>query len=434
MVPPPETEPRKREAVPDSDLPAPDDSGMPAADGAGMSESTGSEARVSIRVADSDMPAPEAAGISERAGNEALESIRFLTWNVHHLSDKTRKHRSMDEIVAALRNVDFVALQEIHNATETLNELCEKLDGHWDYIVSNPYVDRTNKRCSESLAFLWRTKLDGCSDDWIRCTSTTDKDGSKPVGAHVETEDGSRPAVNWFRVVPFWATFAFKGLNFVVVTCHLKFSAPTSAACSMRLHREERPRTREDGALAYADATQLEVDNLAIAHKLIREQWEKNFSGRDMLLLLMGDFNRGVGDPHKDPKKDGGAFHDLLKHCDARPLLEANMSTMVRSAHGYDNIFYSWHGDSENRPTLHGAKVVDLNVIAQGFARQIGRNTQNCVSQVSDHCPVSVAVSLKPAAEGIGKPNEALHVKLGHVKMCRDATKVLGGRPHAVAA
>jgi hypothetical protein len=202
----------------------------------------------------------------------------------------------------------------------------------------------------------------------------------------------------------------------------------------MRLHREERPRTREDGALAYADATQLEVDNLAIAHKLIREQWEKNFSGRDMLLLLMGDFNRGVGDPHKDPKKDGGAFPDLLKHCDARPLLEANISTMVRSAHGYDNIFYSWHGDSENRPTLHGAKVVDLNVIAQGFARQIGRNTHNCVSQVSDHCPVSVAVSLRPAAEGIGKPDEALHVKLGHVKMCRDATKVLGGRPHAEAA
>ena len=57
--------------------------------------------------------------------------------DLQHLSDATWEKKNASGFVEeVLGKYDLIAIQEITNATQTLDYLCEHLEGDWDYMIS----------------------------------------------------------------------------------------------------------------------------------------------------------------------------------------------------------------------------------------------------------------------------------------------------------
>lgn len=290
-------------------------------------------------------PAVESPTQPPNSSQRGVDEVRVASWNMKHLSDSTalaeHAKKDIDKIVDVLRRFDFVAIQEVTNAQTTLQTLCAKLPGRWAFVVSPKFKQLNGRKCPECTAFLWRTER-------VQFTGPTDKDGA-PSGFLVTESDTRTPAVHYWHRPPFFSSFRAGQLDFVAITCHVTFSgAPDTAqrAAFERTQDDEgeagappvasrRQQPRRGKPLDKLDGRRLEVENLAAASILIREQLAASVRGKGKnampTLLVLADFNLDSDDP---------AF-ELMDRAGLRPLVDAQGSTMVKSDHAYDNIFAS---------------------------------------------------------------------------------------------
>jgi hypothetical protein len=162
-------------------------------------------------------------------GSSAREDgrvVRLASWNVKHLSDATvlgaAAKKEFKKLVSVLQHFDFVALQEITNATQTLRLLAQELPGRWDYFVSPKILQLNGRLCPECAAYFWRA-------DRISCTGPTTGDG-RCGGFHVTEGDTRTPACHFFHRPPFFSSFKAGDLEFVAMNAHGK---PVTARCKL---------------------------------------------------------------------------------------------------------------------------------------------------------------------------------------------------------
>ena len=290
-------------------------------------------------------PAVESPTQPPDSSQRRRDELCVASWNMKHLSDSTALaedgKKDIDKIADVLRRFDFVAIQEVTNAQATLQTLCAKLPGRWAFIVSPKFKQLNGRTCPECTAFLWRTER-------VQFTGPTDKGGA-PSGFLVTESDTRTPAVHYWHRPPFFSSFRAGQLDFIAVTCHVTFSGAPDTAQRAAFERTQghegeagapsatsrRQQPRRGKPMDKLDGRRLEVENLAAASILIREQLAASVrgEGRTALptLLVLADFNLDSDDP---------AF-ELMAQAGLHPLIDAQGGTMVKSDHAYDNIFSS---------------------------------------------------------------------------------------------
>ena len=298
-------------------------------------------------------PPVESPGLPTQPSSslQRRDELRMASWNMKHLSDSTAlaegAKKDFAKLVDVLRRFDFVAIQEITNAQRTLVTLCAQLPGRWDFAVSPKFQQLNGRGCPECLAFLWRT-------DRVHFTGPVDEDG-RPKGYLVTESDTRTPAVHYWHRPPFFSSFRAGELEFVALTCHVTFSgAPETAqreafeattqldgrhddgaaASEEELTgRRQQPQRGGGQAMDKLDGRRLEVENLAAASVLLREQLARSRGRGKALptLFVLADFNLDSDDP---------AF-SVMERAGMRPLVDTAGGTMVKSSHAYDNIFSS---------------------------------------------------------------------------------------------
>ena len=378
-----------------------------------------------------------------RSDHGATAVVWVASWNMKHLSDRSALEdgakKDFGRLVAVLRRFDFVAIQEVTNAQKTLESLCAQLPGSWDFTVSPKFRQLNGRQCPECLAFLWR-------DDRIECTA------GAGAGWLVTEGDTKTPACHYWHRPPFYSSFRAAGLEFVALTCHVTFSgAPKTKQReafdrSTRREREKpRPsepepqpepepepepegrslRRRGGGGLDPLDGRRLEVENLAAASVLLREQLAARRAAdqRPPALLLLADFNLDEED----------AAFGALRQVGLTPLVHELGGTMVKSSHAYDNIWTSeleaqqaqvGVGKSLRSGTVDLAKVMETPAAegdgeaAAAMSRQKSLRSQ-AFEHLSDHKPVWVdlctTASGAPPDGGGGEGG----AKVGPIRMSR---------------
>ena len=360
-----------------------------------------------------------------RRGNE----LRVASWNMKHLSDATvfadGATKDLAKIVQILRKFDFVAIQEITNSQLTLETLCKDLPGRWAFAVSPKFQQLNDRQSPECLAFLWRA-------DRVTCTGPVDEDG-KPTG-YLVTESGTQtPAVHYWHRPPFFSSFKAAELEFLAMTCHVTFSGAPNTAQREAFERPANSSAESDAAGAVQarrvqpqrggqamdklDGRRLEVENLAAASVLLREQLARSrpqtAGAIQPTLLVLADFNLDMDDE---------AF-GVMERAGLRPLVNAAGGTMVRSAHTYDNIFSSSYAASVGQV---GSSVrsgaVDLAAVMNDAAATLAREKSArsaAFDHVSDHKPVFVDLCCGAADDSLSGAPASTGWRLAPIRMSR---------------
>ena len=379
------------------------------------------------------MPSPAVESPSRPSDSRRrADEVRVASWNMKHLSDSTAladgAKKDIEKIVDVLQRFDFVAIQEVTNAEMTLQTLCTKLPGRWAFAVS-PKIRQLNGRvCPECTAFLWRTER-------VQFTGPTDKD-SAPSGFLVTESDTRTPAVHYWHRPPFFSSFRAGQLEFVALTCHVTFTGAPDTAQRAAFERTQdggdertpgRRQPRRGKQMDKLDGRRLEIENLAAATILLREQLAASVSGKRNgalpTLLVLADFNLDIDDP----------VFELMDRVGMRPLVDACGGTMVKSDHAYDNIYISEstparHAGASKRVVgsklrsgtvdlaavisddLHGSEMADA-LLREKSARSAAYDL------LSDHKPVFVDLCC-----GSGDPSQKQQApawRLGPIRMSR---------------
>jgi endonuclease/exonuclease/phosphatase family metal-dependent hydrolase len=88
---------------------------------------------------------------STEGSNTTITDVDIATWNIRILSNNSRDDVELGKIASLFDNFDFVAIQEVRDAT-VLNRLKAMLSG-WDYIVS----DEVGNTVKERYAYFYKT-------------------------------------------------------------------------------------------------------------------------------------------------------------------------------------------------------------------------------------------------------------------------------------
>jgi len=193
-------------------------------------------------------------------------SLRLATWNIMHFGDGgayARTTESMLYIAEIIDHFDLVAIQEVNENLDALNDLMRRnLGGDWDYIVTDTVAG--SKGNSERLAFAYRR-----SKVWFRKEAgeivlPTGQEiadpGTDQVGAKVQ-----------FARTPFSVSFQSSWFKFKLCTVHIFYGNATETSPEMEHRRREIER---------------------IAQFLAeRQQQQQRALGDEANFILLGDFN-----------------------------------------------------------------------------------------------------------------------------------------------
>jgi endonuclease/exonuclease/phosphatase family metal-dependent hydrolase len=222
----------------------------------------------------------------------AIAGLEVGWWNIRDLSSASRDDAEIAQIAQAVRDVEVLAVGEL-NDPDALQRMAEELGPSWEWAATPSKVGRT-ANTKEFYGFLWdagRVELVG--------------------SVQVDPDPG-----DLFDREPAWATFRTTdgGLDFTVIAVHITWGSRVG------------PRKAEIRALpAVWQRVQATTDD-------------------DDDLILVGDFNRNVGDD---------AFDGLLSLSGVIRANEDTPPTHISSNTTYDQVFISldatleWTGEWE---------------------------------------------------------------------------------------
>lgn len=247
-------------------------------------------------------------------------------WNIRDFSDGSRDDSELAKIAKTLKGAEVVAIGEL-NDTQVLGRLAAKMGSTWLHAASAK-VGRSS-HTAEHYGFIWDS-------------SVVDIVGNVSVDTATEDTIDREPA---------WATFKTTDnrLDFTIISIHVTWGSTVG------------PRKKEIR----------ELDGV----------WDRvqTATTTDDDLILVGDFNRNVGDD---------SFDEVLGISGMVRVNEDTPSTHISSTSTYDQMFLS----TDNTSEWNGSWVTHK------FDETVfGGDDAKAKTAGSDHRPVSLSLSIPGA-------------------------------------
>ena len=259
---------------------------------------------------------------------EYVETIEVGWWNIRDLGD-SRDAAEIGQIADVIRDLEVVMIGEVNNPN-ALRRIAEDLGPNWSWAATDEKIGRTSGS-REYYGYLWDT-------DYVEMVG----------GVHVDTDPD-----DLIDREPAWATFRTydDSLDFTVIGVHITWG---DRVADRRAEIRALPAVWERVQAATAD---------------------------DDDLILVGDFNRNLGDV---------AFDDLMAidgmFCvNLEPTKGDRLVTVVAGKSSYDQIFIDtdhtreWTGEYD---------VLDFDVT------DFDDDDDAAKLAVSDHRPVLISLAL----------------------------------------
>ena len=274
------------------------------------------------------------------------KDIKIATWNIRKLAGN-RLPESIHYIAEILSNFEIIAITELTENTDDLEEIMDILGPYWKVIYSDVNMD--DKGNGERIGYLYDGRI-------IEFTSLAAE--ADPIRVKPENEDDEwLPMLTWWRS-PYLVSFKAGRFDFVMLAAHIRWGDEDSRR----------------GAL----------EKLADWIKQRRES--KHVKDKDMIIL--GDFNiPAIGDPLHDAITKNG----LVTHEDILGEQGTNLERNKR----YDQIFYH----EENAHKIEKAGAVDFydDDYRALYPESEYPDLTKCkfTYQISDHLPLWIQLNIE---------------------------------------
>ena len=271
------------------------------------------------------------------------KKIKIATWNIRQLAGN-RLHESLHYIAEILSNFEIIAITELTENTDDLEEIMVILGPYWKVIYSDVNMD--DKGNGERIGYLYDGRI-------IEFTSLAAE--ADPI--RIEHEDGKWiPLLTWWRS-PYLVSFKAGKFDFVMLAAHIRWGDVDS---------------RRDALAKLADW-------------ILERRKSKHVKDKDMIVL--GDFNI--------PKIDDSLYDAITKNgLVTHENILGDKGTNLKRDKRYDQIFY--HEENTHRMGSAGSIDFYADDYRALYPESKYPDMTKCkfTYQISDHLPLWIQLDI----------------------------------------